>query len=348
MNNTLAIANLQVLKGSRFASAKRGEKRCPIELPDDPAERREIIEAALLGEPFTVTFSPEGCEPWRERVPKLQLAAYCPNADGLVFWLGIDLDGLSHGCGGLWSPTRAVRCIASAAETLGLYPACVFARSASGEGWHVFVMLPYPVMLAEGVLGVSALVAAAYDLAGQDFEDSGGEHPHAFQNGHLRITEPGTAGGVELFPLSDSRPRLGWALAIPTQARCPFSGKRIELTALPQCSPEAWRRLIDETRASIPPEAAKPKRVAPRWRGRDGSDPFERLPQRVRDFLARGAAEGSRDSELFVAACSMLGFGIDGPDVEAAILEAAGRCTPPVDERTARAKVRSALRTVRV
>lgn len=344
-HDTLIEFGLQLTRGHRLATAKRGDRYCPIELPDNPDERREIIEAVILGRPCAVRFAPEGRDSWRERMPELRIAAYCPNADGLVLWLGIDCDGPSHGVKGLRDSLRAVRCIASAAEALGLYSACLFARSGSADGWHVFVSLSHPVTLAEGVLGIGALVAAAYDLAAQDVEDSDGGLLHAFLAGDGAIVSPGSAGGVEMIPKSDARPRLGWALAVPTEAWCPFENRPIELTALPTCSPEAWRRLITEARASIPPEAPKPKRTAPRQR-EHGGDPFERLPQRVRDFLARGAAEGSRDSELFAAACSMFGFGIDGPDVERAIVEAARRCDPPIDERTARAKVKSALRTV--
>lgn len=348
MVSFLVQLGLSFVVGCPLASARRGGKWCPIELPANPNERQRLIVAAIEGKPFEVKFTAEGVTPWLERVNNLELAVFNPNGDGLVVWIAIDLDSMhGHGPNGLGDTLRAVRCIASAADLLGLFPGCVFARSRSGRGWHIFLLLPRPVPLTESVLGLSALIATAYDLAASDVEDGDGEpaRPHAFLNGYGKIAEPGASGAVELIPKSDSQPRLGWAIAMPRQAWCPFDNRPIELVVMPRCPAEAWDTLIREALATLPLEI--PKQTVACRRSVSDVDPLGRLPQRVKDFLARGAAQGNRDSELFAAACSMFGYGMDGQQIESLIIEAAQRCDPPFDERTARAKVASARRTVR-
>ncbi len=203
-----------LLDGATFANAaRRSGKPCRIRLPDDPESRTAIVDAHLRGAPSTLTFHANGHRPWREQVDAVALAAFCPSADGRCRWLGIDLDAADHGATGLVDPMYAARTIAERAANAGLMTGLLIARSRRGRGRHLFLLLPEPVALADGVIGVAALAAAAFKVAASDVAEYGAQH--AFRRVNGVIARPGEAGAVELLPRSTVKPPHGWPLALP-------------------------------------------------------------------------------------------------------------------------------------
>ena len=165
------------------------------------------------GAPATLTFHADGHEPWRERVDTVVLAALSPGGDERCRWVGIDVDATDHGERGLVDPVHAMRTIAECAAEAGLTAGLLVARSRRGRGRHVFLIPPEPVSLADAVIGVAALAAAAFKVAASDVTEY--DARHAFRRANGAIARPGEAGAVELLPRSTVKPPHGWALVLP-------------------------------------------------------------------------------------------------------------------------------------
>lgn len=358
-NSTFAPTALQakatlftILDGARWATAIRDNGRPGrIMVPADPAERAALIDAHLTGSPAVLTFHRADGPPWAERVAAVVLGCYTPAADGLCHWVAVDLDATDgHGARGLVDPLHAARCIAERTYNAGLGGGLLVARSKSGRGVHVWLILPAPVPLADAVLGVAALAAAALRVAGDDVHDAGGEH--AFRRGDGSIARPGDAGGVELYPRSGARPACGWSLTLPGAGAFahrgggvvidPFTNEPCQLPDEPRCDATAWVRHVDEARAEL---QRRSRRSTPRPAPRE---PLRAstigISNRTHDFINGRINEGSRNLNCFSAACNLLGCGIDPAETERLILHGARACGLP--EREARAALASASRAV--
>lgn len=318
----------RLLDGSAWAVAERANGRPGrIRLPEDPARRRELVRRHLAGEPATISFHAEGCEPWVERVERVQLAAYCPAADGCCRWVGLDLDGASHGSRGLADVDRAAAAIVERADALGLGGGLLLARSRSGSGRHVWLLTPGSAPLADAVVAVGALAAAAMRAAADDVHD--GSLVHAFIRIDATIAPPGDVG-LEMIPRSDDRPQFGWSLRLPT-------AERVIRPPAGACDAGAWAALVREARARLRPRPPA-RRTARAVRN------ARVLSDRTREFLDGRVSQGSRNAEAYAAACSLFGAGIDPIEVERLILDGAGSCG--MREREARDVLKSARKAV--
>lgn len=325
----------------------------PIKLPDDPLAVRSLIGAHLRGDAATVLYVPSEKPSKTITVDPFVLGAYSPAADGCVRWLGIDLDGASHGPTGLADPAHAARCIAERADAAGLLSGLVVARSKSGNGRHCWMLLPYPVDLADAVLAVAQLAVQAVKVATQDVAD--GDCPHAFRCVDGSLATPGESGKVELFPRGDQPPPIGWALTLPMAGAFhkhgggilvdPFTDRPVALNRVLQCEPNAWECFLRETRSDFSRRSARAIASPSRRKNSDsirGPVPIERLPFYVRDFIDGNVREGDRGNRVFVAACALFGFGYPLCEVESLILQGARSCGLP--EREARSAIQSAAR----
>lgn len=338
-----------MLDGAAFANAiRRNGTPCRIQSPNDPDSREALVSAHVRGAPATLTFHADGHEPWRERVDAVALAALCPATDGRCRWLGIDLDATDHGDGGLVDPVHAMRALAERSDAAGLASGLLAARSRRGQGRHVFLILPEPVALSDAVIGVAALAAVAFKVAGADAREYDGRH--AFQCANGAIACPGESGAVELIPRSTTKPRHGWALALPGAGAYaahgggivdPFDDEPIRHECIPRCDPEAWRRLVTENRQFL-------TRIE---QGQDRSRPCcteptgpHRLHPLTEEYLAGQTPMGRRNKSAFAAACNLLGTGQPLHEVEQRILDGARGCELP--EREARCAVQSARRAM--
>lgn len=331
----------RILDGSTFATARMpwgGHKPGPIRLPDDRDDYERLVGAHLLAHAATVDFCPADEAPSRVRVDPTVLAGLCPAADGLCRWVAIDLDGTSHGPGGLLDPIRAARAIVQAGREHGLDLLAV--RSGSGSGVHVWALLESPAPLADAVLGISRLVAEGL------WADRDG-----FATGTGATAKLGAAGCVELIPKSTDRPPKGWPLSLPFSGAArvrggghaidPMTGGPVELADVPVCDPATWRAFVAGARRRLP----RPKpRPAPRVRPGD-RDPLANLDGQTADFLAGRVEQGGRNRAAFAAACSLLGRGVPQLDTERLIFEAAAACGLPAREaRTVFASACGAMR----
>ena len=341
---------LALLNGATFANAtRRSGEPCRIRLPDDPESRTAIVDAHLRGAPSTLTFHANGHTPWREQVDAVALAAFCPAADGRCRWIGIDVDAADHGERGLLDPVRASRTLAERASAAGLATGLLVARSRRGQGRHVFLMLPEPATLADAVIGVAALGAAAFKVAASDVAEYGAQH--AFCRADGAIARLGEAGAVELLPRSTVKPPHGWALAMPGAGAFaahgggvivdPFEDRPIHHECVPRCDGQAWRCFVTENRHVL-------DRIQRRHGGRHPRciDPpqRQRLHPLTAEFLAGQTPTGRRNTAAFAAACNLLGNGLHLHEVECQILQGARGCELP--EREAHSAIQSALRAV--
>ena len=342
-----------LLDGATFANAtRRNGKPCRIRLPDDPESRTAIVDAHLGGAPAMLTFCADGHEPWKEHVDAVALAALCPGVDGRCRWVGIDLDAADHGERGLIDPVHATRTIAERAADAGLMSGLFVARSRRGRGRHVFLILPEPVALADAVIGVAALVAAAFKVAASDVTEYGGQH--AFRRSDGSIARPGDAGAVELLPRSTMRPPHGWALALPGASAYashgggvivdPFSDQPIHLECVPRCDHVAWSRFIEEARATLSKRNAT---EAPRSLKRPANckdkprRPIDNIDARTRAFLDGCTPQGARNMSAFAASANLLGCGMEEHEAERLILTGAAACG--LSERETRTAFSSAV-----
>ncbi len=347
---------LALLDGATFANAtRRSGKPCRIRLPDDPESRTAIVDAHLRGAPSTLTFHANGHTPWREQVDAVALAAFCPAADGRCRWVGIDLDAADHGATGLVDPMYVARTIAERAANAGLMAGLLIARSRRGRGRHVFMLLPEPVALADAVIGVAALAAAAFKVAASDVAEYGAQH--AFCRADGAIARPGEAGAVELLPRSTVKPPHGWALALPGAGAFashgggvivdPFEDQPINYDRVPRCDHEAWSRFIEEARATLSKRNAA---TAPQLMRRivNYTDrprrPIDRIDARTQAFLDGHTPEGTRNMSAFAASANLLGCGIDQREAKRLIVAGAAACDLP--QREALDAFKSAVETL--
>jgi len=346
---------LALLEGSTFANAmRRSGKPSRVRLPDDPDARSALVAVHLHGAPAMLTFHADGQEPWTEHVDAVALAAFCPAADGQCRWVGIDLDGADHGERGLLDPVHATRTIAERAADAGLTSGLLVARSRRGRGRHVFLILPEPVALADSVIGVAALVAAAFKVAASDVTEYAAQHAFRCANG--AIARPGDAGAVELLPHSTMRPPHGWALALPGAGAFaahgggvivdPFSDQPIHLDCVPGCDRMAWSRFVAEAlqKLSLANSTRLPVRPVHSCHARTPGYSLDHVDPRTLAFLKGHVAQGARNAAAFAAAANLLGCRIDQREAERLILTGAERCG--LSEKEALACFRSAVKTV--
>jgi hypothetical protein len=335
---------LALLDGTTFANAvRRSGKPSRVRLPDDSEARSALVGAHLRGAPSTLTFHAEGREPWREQVDAVALAAFCPAADGRCRWMGIDLDAADHGERGLVDPVNAVRALAERADAAGLAAGLLVARSRRGRGRHVFLVLPEPVALADAVIGVATLAAAAFKIAASDVTEYDAQH--AFRRVNGAIARPGDAGAVELFPRSTVKPLYGWPLALPGGGAFtthgggvivdPFEDRPICHECVPRCDHEPWSRFIEEARATL---SKRNVTEVPQFMKRPANDtdrprcPIDRLDARTRAFLDGCTPQGARNMSAFAASANLLGCGINPREAERLIVAGAVACGLPQRE----------------
>lgn len=347
---SIAPALLALLDGAEFANAiRRNGKPCRIRLPWDSESRAALVRAHLSGSSATLTFHADGRQPWREHVDAVVLAALCPAADGRCRWVGIDLDGVDHGASGLADPIHAARSVAERAADAGLMSGLLVARSRHGQGRHVFLLPPEPLPLADAVIGVAALAAAAFRTAAADMAEYASRHAFKCANG--AIARPGDAGAVELVPRSTKTPRHGWALALPAAGAYrvhgggvivePFDDEPVQHTWVPRCNGPAWLRFVAEHRHALNRIQRRHNRLYPRCTDLPRS---QRLHPLTAEFVAGLTPKGQRNESAFAAACNLLGNGLPPQEVERQILHGARGCNLP--EREALSAIQSALRAV--
>ncbi|MEK6798933.1 MAG: hypothetical protein AABZ12_08225 [Planctomycetota bacterium] len=335
---------LALLDGATFANAmRRSGKPCRVRLPDDPDARSALVAAHLCGAPATLTFHADGHEPWRERVDTVVLAALSPGGDERCRWVGIDVDATDHGERGLVDPVHAMRTIAECAAEAGLTAGLLVARSRRGRGRHVFLIPPEPVSLADAVIGVAALAAAAFKVAASDVTEY--DARHAFRRANGAIARPGEAGAVELLPRSTVKPPHGWALVLPGAGAFsargggvivdPFEDQPIHHECVPRCDCKSWSRFVDEARATLSKRNAT---AAPQLGKRlaictDQPRPaIDRIDARTRAFLDGCIPQGARNMSAFAASANLLGCGIDPREAERLIMAGAAACGLPQRE----------------
>ena len=352
-DNSVAIAVLlALLEGSNFANAiRRCGRPCRIRLPNERESRAALVDAHLHSAPATLTFHAEGCKPWREKVDAVALSAFCPAADGRCRWVAIDLDGADHGQTGLADPIHSTRAIAERADAAGLTAGLLVTRSRRGRGRHVFLLLPEPTTLADAVMGVAALAAAAFKVTASDVVECGAEH--AFRRVDRAIARPGDEGAVELLPRSTVKPPHGWPLTLPGAGAFaargggvivdPFDDRPLQHESVPRCDREAWSRFVAEARASL---SKRSPALAPRQTRRFANgttrsrQPIDRIDSRTQAFLEGHVVEGARNLSAFAASANLLGCGVDVREAERLILAGAAACGLP--EREAIAAFKSA------
>jgi hypothetical protein len=210
-------------------------------------------------------------------------------------------------------------------------------------------MLFEPVALADAVIGLAALVVAAFKVAASDLAEYGTRH--AFHRANGAIARPGEAGAVELLPRSTVRPPRGWALALPGAGALaphgggvivdPFEDQPIHHECVPRCDGQAWRCFVTENRHALDRIQRRHSRRHPRY-----SDPPrpQWLHPLTDEFLAGQTPTGRRNTAAFAAACNLLGNGLPLHEVERQILHGARGCELP--EREAHSALQSALRAV--
>ena len=343
-----------MLEGSTHANAlRRNGKPAPVWLPDSVEERTSLVKLHLQGKSRVLKFCPAGQRPWSCRVPAVVLAAFCPDVHSRCRWIAIDLDAADHGTKGLADAPHAARAIATAAAAAGLDSGLLVARSRRGKGRHVFILLRRPTNLADAVMGVAAIAAAAFNMAQKDTRDDGA--PHAFRCVDGTIAKPGQSGAFELIPHSSLKPPYGWAITLPAAGKFasqdggvlvdPFTDTSTTLRTVPACDSAAWENLVAETRrqhADMLQRFRRIKRnsVALRLRAQESS--LDRIIPRTRDFLNGWIQEGDRNNAAFAASANLLRCGVDSVTASRLILQGAIACGLP--EREALAAFQSATR----
>ena len=337
----------KILEGSEYAAAiMPWGSFGPIRFADD-SERCALIDAHLNGAPAAVTFAPIDKQPKRIRVDALQLGAYSPAADGRCPWLGIDLDGATHGSNALIDPDRAAAAIAERADAFGILDGVLIVKSRSGSGRHVWIFPPEPIPIAEACAAIAFLAAAAWRIAGRDVQEH--ECRSAFETRTGQIAAPGQAGAFELIPKSTDRPDRGYVLAMPFGGVAARNGggvavdvfehpvRAIEPTCVPRCRPELWARFLGEMRATLartkrPSRPVQPVRSRREWK----------LDPRTQQLIAGAVPEGGRNKAVYYGIGDLIRSGVPEPEAVRLIVAGAMRCG--VKQREAEATIRSALR----
>ncbi len=266
----------------------------------------------------------------------------------MVRALVVDLDDADHE--GLADTPLAARCLASAADSWGLFDGVLLVKSRRAIGRHFWLLPPAPMPLADAVAALAALLAKAYQLACDDVTEWRG--PHAFRTVAGPIAKPGESGKVEVRPHSTTRPEFGWPTLLPFSGAAlrshgggvavdAYTGEPYELTVVPRCDARQWGRFIAEARAAVPKPKPKPR---PAQR-RTGGDLLRRVTAKTLAFLEGKVAEGGRNIAALAATCNLLAIGATETEAEGLILQGAAGCGLP--EHEARAAVASAIGTRR-
>jgi hypothetical protein len=339
----------RLLDGSDFAAAMMPWQTFgPIRFADDD-ERRALIDAHLRGSSAVVTFAPLDKPYKRIKLDALQLAAYTPRADSFCGWIAFDLDGDSHGAGGLCNPDRAASCIAERADAAGVLPGLLIVKSRSGVGRHVWLILSEPIPLDEACIGAAALAVHARRIADRDALDFP-ELPHAFACHTGQIASVGQSGAFEVFPRANERPARGYPLVLPFGGVAAKRGggmaldvfsqpaRLIEPSAVPVCDGAAWRRLINETRA----ELARRTRWTRHAPVRRTSTRDRRLDPRTQQLIDGSLPEGQRNRAAYFAYRDLIRSGASVGEAEHLIVAGAVRCG--LSKREAESTVQSARR----
>ncbi|MBK9121478.1 MAG: hypothetical protein IPM18_18005 [Phycisphaerales bacterium] len=338
---------LALLGGAKSATAIRADGRPGrIILPDDEKARRELVALHVAGRPAMLQFVASGDKVWKERVPAVALGAYCPDADGRARWIAVDVDAADgHGEGGLLDPRHAARCLAEQAEYAGLGGGLLTATSRGGKGRHVWLLLPDPTPLADAVVGLAAIAAAAMRVSHQDAAD--GPFPHAFSTAK-GVAELGQPGAVELFPRSVERPAYGWPLTLPGAGVYAERGggllvdvldgePNVTLRAVPRADAYYWHKWVFEARARTPRARPRSRKKfdwlnsAP-YLPRDRRGPLAFLDGRGRAFLEGRTTEGARNAACFSTACTLLGHGMPEGAVYQLVLGGGRACGMSMSE----------------
>lgn len=341
----------RLLDGAEFANvlALPWGDPGPIRLPVDSERRDELIRAHIIGAPASVRFAPIDKPERIVRVDALQLGAYSPRADGTCGWIAFDLDGSSHGSGGLREPDRAAAAIAERAATAGLWPGVLIVKSRSGAGRHVWIIVPDAVPMADACLAVAGLAAQARRIADRDALECP-DRPHAFATSAGGIAAIAQAGAFELVPKSTERPTRGYVMALPFGGVAAKRGgglavdvfghpaRIIEPSAVPACDAWAWDRLIRETRAELARRKRRPRQL-PR---RSFSPRMHRLDPRTQQLIAGAISEGGRNKAAYYGYRDLVRSGMSPSEAESLIVAGAERCGLP--RREAEATLQSARR----
>lgn len=347
---------LALLDGAIWATCVRNNGRPGrIALPSDPRQRDALVDAHLAGEPAKLRFHARGAPPWTESVRAVRIVAYCPADDGLCRWIAIDLDAGDHGARGLADPAHAMRCIAERADAAGLADGLLANRSGGGCGRHLWLIPPAPCSLADGVLAVAALAAAASRI-GRDAD----KYPFARADGTDAAL--GDPGAIEFYPRQTRRPAYGWGLALPCAGAAKrrgggilvdaFDDRPIAINTVPRSDAANWNRFLCESRRRL--EAAREReRIQNRFTRRrkpplkSSLNPLAALERSrspyaamARSLLAGTIAEGERNHAVYAAALRLYHLGVPDWEVEAIVMQAALAAGLP--EREARATLRSA------
>ena len=207
----------------------------------------------------------------------------------------------------------------------------------------MFLILPEPIALADAVIGVAALAAAALKVAVSDVAEYGAEH--AFRRANGAVARLGDAGAVELLPRSTLKPPFGWALTLPAAGAYqddgggvivdPFTDRPIHHEHVPRCEPESWSQFIADTRTTLSKRrrATTFRRARPLNTDSDrGRRPIDRVDVRTRAFIDGHTPEGTRNEAAFAAGANLLGCGVDRREAERLILAGAAMCGLPQRE----------------
>lgn len=337
---------IALLDGSTHANAIMPWGLGPIRLPEQLADRRDLVRAHLNGSAAQVEYSPRDKPPQIIEVRPLVLGVYSPGADGLCRSVAFDFDAAKgHGPNGLLDPAHAVRCLAERADTLGLSPGLLTVRSRGAVGRHVWLVPPGPIPLRDAVVAAAFLAAASRRIADWDAKE-GEEVRHAFLRADGYLASPGQAGAFELIPPSSERPQTGWALTLPAAGAFvpigggaivdPFSDEPISLSAVPRCRAESWSKFFRAAEIEVAGRLARKSTVRLKGAG-------QRTHPLTQALLLGQTPKGSRNKSVYAAACNLLGCGIPPEDVEKQVFQ--GGLATGLPEREVRAAIRSALRT---
>lgn len=265
--------------------------------------------------------------------------AYFEPAERGRQWLCLDIDNLHipASIDAAANPLDAVRFAVSRLPERFHGATCWFQWSASmGMGknpWgkiklHVWYWLVAPIRCAH-------LKAWAKSLAPKLIDDA------LFSPVQVHYTAAAEfAGVIDPFGEDMGRARSGF-----------LDGERDDVDLWPIVEPIAHEHDMAE-RARL--EAAQRRAEAARERAernhgesvdtanRDGAAGWDGLSRRTQNFLACGAVEGERNSELFAAARDLAGCGISVDEATPELLAAAGKCSPPMELESVEATIQSA------
>ncbi|MBI5765383.1 MAG: hypothetical protein HZA51_17885 [Planctomycetes bacterium] len=343
----------KILDGSDFAPCMMPWGSFgPIRFADG-SECEALIDAHLRGGPAVVTFAPFDKQPKRVRIDALQLGSYCPAADGLCRWFAFDLDGASHGAGGLADVDRAAATLWERIDSFGGWRGSIVVRSRSGSGRHIWAFPPKPISLADACAAVAFLAAAANMVAARDYSDSDAMLPNAFTTASGVLATMGKSGAIELIPKSTTRPDRGYSLALPFGAVAarngggvavdPFASHPapiIEPETVPSWTPATWEIFMADVRREL--ARIESRRQPAKRRPAFHPDRIRKLDPRTQSLIDGTMREGERNKAIYYGVGDLIRSGIPEAEAERMIVSGAVRCG--VSQREAEATIRSARR----